>query len=86
MNDTVSDVVQDKCSNFMIQAVGGYNLEKARSGVDSLSQTDLQARVNGWVQDPANSPQCFFYKMVKRSEVKCCTNYGGIDCDIRKYL
>lgn len=54
----------DKCGNFMDRVIDGFQLDVKASGFSSMSQADLQKRINVWHADPNSSPDCTFFTCV----------------------
>lgn len=40
----------------------GYNLDRDASGLNGVTDVDMQAKLMAWTADPPSAPECTFYK------------------------
>lgn len=56
----VQETSRRACGQFMAAVLDGWLIDRAASGLDGLTDTELQQLVNKLMADPLNDQQCVF--------------------------
>jgi len=62
LNRTQFEHETAKCSALDHMAMLGSTLDRQASRLDGLTDSELMAKFDAWIKNPASSPDCVFYK------------------------
>ena len=62
LNRTQTRQQTAKCSALDHMAMLGSTLDRQASHLDRYTDSELMAKFDAWIKEPASSPNCVFYK------------------------